>query len=70
MPDAHQAVPLYKQWRNGIRERHMADLLVVGFFVGFFALALLLVKACERIVGAETELETVASEATTEPRAA
>ena len=48
----------------------MADLLVVGFCVGFFALALLLVKACERIVGAETELETVASEATTEPRAA
>jgi hypothetical protein len=48
----------------------MADVLVIGFIVGFFLLAVLLVKACERIVGAEAELEPVRGEARTEQRAA
>jgi hypothetical protein len=48
----------------------MADVLVIAFIVGFFLLAVLLVKACERIVGAEAELEPARSESRTEPRAA
>jgi hypothetical protein len=34
----------------------MTDLLMVALFAGFFGLALLFVKGCERIVGAEVEL--------------
>ncbi|HVJ97805.1 MAG TPA: potassium transporter Trk [Acidimicrobiia bacterium] len=33
----------------------MADVLLLALFTGFFALAVLFVKGCERIVGAETE---------------
>jgi hypothetical protein len=48
----------------------MADVLVIGFIVGFFLLALLLIKACERIVGAEAEVEPARGEVREEPRAA
>ncbi len=34
----------------------MTDLLMVALFAGFFGLALLFVKGCERIVGAEVAL--------------
>jgi hypothetical protein len=34
----------------------MTDLLMLAIFTAFFALAVLFVKGCERIVGAETEL--------------
>jgi hypothetical protein len=40
----------------------MADLLMLALFTGFFALALLFVKGCERIVGAEAQ-PTVADDA-------
>ena len=33
----------------------MTDVLMVALFAGFFGLALLFVKGCERIVGADTE---------------
>jgi hypothetical protein len=33
----------------------MTDLLMVALFTGFFGLALLFVKGCERIVGADVE---------------
>ena len=33
----------------------MTDLLMVALFAGFFGLALLFVKGCERIVGADIE---------------
>jgi hypothetical protein len=33
----------------------MTDVLMVALFVGFFGLALLFVKGCERIVGADIE---------------
>jgi hypothetical protein len=34
----------------------MADVLLLALFTGFFALAVLFVKGCERIVGADAEL--------------
>ena len=40
----------------------MTDVLMVALFAGFFGLALLFVKGCERIVGAAVE-NPVADEA-------
>jgi hypothetical protein len=34
----------------------MADVLFVALIVGFFALAVLVVKACERVIGPDVEL--------------
>jgi hypothetical protein len=33
----------------------MADLILLGVLVAFFALAVLFVKACERIIGPDVE---------------
>ena len=48
----------------------MADVLVILFIVGFFLLAVLFVKACERIVGSDTEVEPARGEVRTEQQAA
>jgi hypothetical protein len=34
----------------------MADLLFIGLMIGFFALAVLLVRACDLIIGADDEV--------------
>jgi hypothetical protein len=36
---------------------HMTDLLLIAVLFAFFGVALLFVKACERIVGPDTETE-------------
>jgi len=37
----------------------MADVLFIGVMVGFFALAVVLVRACDRIVGVDDPSVTV-----------
>ena len=39
----------------------MADVLLLALFTGFFALAVLFVKGCERIVGADADAELLAA---------
>jgi hypothetical protein len=34
----------------------MADLLFIGLMIGFFGLAVLLVKACDRIIGVDEDV--------------
>lgn len=52
----------------------MADVVFVAILIGFFALAIALVHACDHVIGAETTLTTVeetdAAEASTERAAA
>jgi hypothetical protein len=42
---------------------HVIDLLLLAVLCAFFGLALLFVKACERIVGPDTEAERLTTEA-------
>jgi hypothetical protein len=49
----------------------MADILMLAILVVFFALALLFVKACERIIGPDLAIApTAADEPAEEPEAA
>jgi hypothetical protein len=41
----------------------VTDLILIALLIVFFALALLFVKACERIVGPDTETERIATDA-------
>jgi hypothetical protein len=34
----------------------MADLLFIGLMIGFFALAVVLVRVCDRIIGADDDV--------------
>ena len=49
----------------------MADLLFLVILVAFFAVAVVFVRACERIIGPDLEAEaTIADAQTSEPAAA
>jgi hypothetical protein len=48
----------------------MADLILLGVLVAFFALAVLFVKACERIIGPDVETSRPESNVNDQPAAA
>ena len=41
----------------------MPDLLVIAFLVAFFSIAVLFVRACERIIGPDLEAEATTADA-------
>jgi hypothetical protein len=48
----------------------MADLILLGVLVAFFALAVLFVKACERIIGPDVEATRIDADVDDQPAAA
>jgi hypothetical protein len=46
----------------------MADLLFIALMVVFFGLAVLLIKACDRIIGADEEVVVRAADDDVEPQ--
>ena len=48
----------------------MADVLFLAIFVAFFALAVVFVRACERIIGPDLQADTTVDTATSESAAA
>ena len=48
----------------------MVDVILILILVAFFALAVLFVKACERIVGPDVNVEVVEPDAADEAKAA
>lgn len=48
----------------------MADAGAISFIVAFFALAVVFVRACERIIGPDLEAEATAAEPEPEPQPA
>ena len=48
----------------------MTDLLALVFLAAFFALAVVFVKACERIIGPDVEATRAEAEAPTEDKVA
>jgi hypothetical protein len=56
------------RWRQRY-DRPMTDLLFVAMLVGFFLLAGLFVRGCDRIVGTDEETPTASTPATIEAEA-
>ena len=48
----------------------MADVLFIAILVAFFAVAVVFVRACERIIGPDLEAEATVAEPTTPEAAA
>jgi hypothetical protein len=48
----------------------VADVLFLAILVAFFALAVVFVRACERIIGPDLEAEATTADATTSEAAA
>jgi hypothetical protein len=54
-------LPFAERWQGTSSRSVMNDFAFVGIILGFFVLAVLFVRVCDRIIGPEEESQGVAS---------